>query len=249
MKKVLPIFSAVLLMVALDAFFTFSPTVKADQTVTVTFRVIPQELTVKLGQPFCVNITFENIPNLMPENGVTGVQFELTWNSSILLGVSMQDIAFHTAAQNDSSNIWGIQNEIASDHAVYAYTWIDIDRGLSQGYAPFMGNGTWASINFVSVGSGETDLNLSQIELGGWLAQNIILGVGVDGKVSVTKMLAGDIDQDGTVNSTDASMLAAAFGSTPHDSNWNPNADINNDGVVDILDAIILADNFGRTLT
>jgi hypothetical protein len=71
----------------------------------------------------------------------------------------------------------------------------------------------------------------------------------VDGKVFVTKMLAGDIDQNGTVDSLDSGMLSAAFGSTPHDSNWNPNAEINGDGVVDISDAIILASNFGRTVT
>ena len=245
MKKALLVFSLLLLTCFPSAFFTSSRSVKAAyEDETVTMRVLPVNVTVKLGQPFSVNVTFENILNTMPDNGVVGCEFNLTWNSSILTGVSMQDIAFHAAAQNDSWNIWGIKNEISIGSAHYAYTWKDDGRALSQGYTPFIGNGTWASITFVSVGSGETDLHLSSIVLGSMTL--LIVGVGVDGKVSVAKMFAGDINQDGTVNSVDAGVLSAAFGSALHDSDWNPNADINNDGVVDILDAIILANNFGR---
>lgn len=238
--------SLLLLTCLQGSFFASSRTVKAAyENETVTMRVLPANVTVKLGQPFFVNVSFDNIPNMTP-NGVVGCEFMLTWNSSVLRGVSMQDIAFHTAAQNDSSNIWGIENEVSNGSAGYAYTWQDSDRALSQGYAPFNGNGTWASITFVSVGSGETDLHLSSILLGSIFSQEIV-GVGVDGKVFVAKTLAGDINQDGTVDSIDAGMLSAAFGSVPRDPNWNPNADINNDGVVDIFDAIILANNFGRT--
>jgi len=46
----------------------------------------------------------------------------------------------------------------------------------------------------------------------------------------------------------DAILVGAAFGSEPHDSNWNPNADINGDNVVNYLDAIILGANFGQSL-
>jgi peptide/nickel transport system substrate-binding protein len=62
----------------------------------------------------------------------------------------------------------------------------------------------------------------------------------------VAKTLAGDINGDGTVDIYDAILLAAAFGSTPGSSNWNPSADLNGDGIVDIYDAIILAANFNN---
>jgi len=247
MKKALVVLSLLLLTCVQGSVFACSRTVKAAyEEETITMRVLPANVTVKLGQPFSVNVTFENIPNTMPYNGVTGCEFDLTWNSSILRGVSIQDIAFHTAATNDSSNIWGIKSEVSNGSASYVYTWQDLQRAIDYGYTPFLGNGTWASITFVSVESGETDLHLSSIELG-TISSEPIVGVGVDGKVFVAKILAGDIDQDGTVNSVDAGLLSAAFGSTPLDSNWNPNADINNDGVVDIFDAVILASNFGRT--
>jgi hypothetical protein len=243
MKKVFVTFSVALLMIALDAFFTISPTVTAGETVIV--RAVPEDITVKLGQPFSVNITFENMP-YGPNDGVIGFQFELNWNSSILRGLSMQEIAFHTATpQTDWGNIWSLGNVVSNGFVAYAYTWKDSSRASSQGYAPLKGNGSWASVTLVSVLPGETDLHLSNLTIGS--ISFPIDGIGVDGKVSVAKILAGDINQDGTVNSVDAGVLSAAFGSAPHDSNWNPNTDINNDSVVDILDAIILVNNFGRT--
>jgi hypothetical protein len=59
--------------------------------------------------------------------------------------------------------------------------------------------------------------------------------------------IPGDINGDGTVDVYDAILLAAAYGSTPGSSNWNPSADINGDGIVDIYDAIILAAHYGQT--
>jgi hypothetical protein len=51
----------------------------------------------------------------------------------------------------------------------------------------------------------------------------------------------GDLNGDGVVDILDAIILAQAFGSTPQDKSWNPEADLNNDLVVDIVDCIILA--------
>ncbi|MGD0496494.1 MAG: right-handed parallel beta-helix repeat-containing protein [Candidatus Bathyarchaeia archaeon] len=57
----------------------------------------------------------------------------------------------------------------------------------------------------------------------------------------------GDLNQDGTVSSDDAKILADQFGSAQNQPTWISSADINGDGEVDIFDAIILANNFGRT--
>lgn len=58
--------------------------------------------------------------------------------------------------------------------------------------------------------------------------------------------IPGDVNGDGIVDIFDAILLASAYGSTPSDTSWNPNADINNDEIVDIFDAIILASNYGK---
>ena len=64
---------------------------------------------------------------------------------------------------------------------------------------------------------------------------------------AVWVVIPGDINGDGTVDIYDAIQLAGAFGSSPGDTKWNPNADINGDGTVDIYDAIMLAGNFNKS--
>jgi hypothetical protein len=56
-------------------------------------------------------------------------------------------------------------------------------------------------------------------------------------------LLAGDIDDSGQIDITDAVAIGAAFGST------DPGevSDLNVDGVVDILDLILMSVNFGQT--
>ncbi len=55
----------------------------------------------------------------------------------------------------------------------------------------------------------------------------------------------GDIDMDGDTDVFDFAGLAAAFGSTPGDANWNPDADLNGDEVVDVFDFSIFAAALG----
>jgi probable HAF family extracellular repeat protein len=84
-------------------------------------------------------------------------------------------------------------------------------------------------------------------EASGWL-RVVVPGVtivnadvtGVD--VSLTN---GDIDGDNEVTLFDFGALVAAFGSTPYDSNWNPNADLDGDEEVTLSDFGILVRNFG----
>ena len=60
-------------------------------------------------------------------------------------------------------------------------------------------------------------------------------------------LLIGDINQDRTIDVSDAIMAALAFGSYPGHPKWNEQADLNKDGIVDIFDVIILANNFGKS--
>ena len=56
----------------------------------------------------------------------------------------------------------------------------------------------------------------------------------------------GNINNDGIVDIYDAIILANAFGSSPGDPSWNPDADITGDDhIIDIYDAILLATDFG----
>jgi hypothetical protein len=43
----------------------------------------------------------------------------------------------------------------------------------------------------------------------------------------------------------DIDIILAAFGSSPGDPNWNPDADVNHDNRVDLLDYLIVREHFG----
>jgi hypothetical protein len=64
--------------------------------------------------------------------------------------------------------------------------------------------------------------------------------------LSTGPRLAGDVNNDGTVDIYDAILLAIAFQTKPGQTNWNPDADLNADLVIDIYDAIIVASNYGK---
>jgi parallel beta-helix repeat protein len=65
-------------------------------------------------------------------------------------------------------------------------------------------------------------------------------------RITVVRVLQGDVNGDSTVDNNDALILSNAFEATPDMPNWNSNADVNGDNVVDIYDAIILAKNYGK---
>ncbi len=81
-----------------------------------------------------------------------------------------------------------------------------------------------------------------------WLRQiqrnRIIPSLGLTG-VNFS-LINGDIDGSNVVDTADYTILKAAFGSLPGDSNWNPNADLDGDGAVGLSDFAILKGNLGK---
>ncbi len=57
-----------------------------------------------------------------------------------------------------------------------------------------------------------------------------------------------DLNDDGIVDIFDLVPIAAAYGSTPGDNNWNSNADLVQDDIVDIFDLVAVAGNYGEEL-
>ncbi|MDZ4769221.1 MAG: dockerin type I domain-containing protein [Chloroflexota bacterium] len=65
--------------------------------------------------------------------------------------------------------------------------------------------------------------------------------------ITLPVLREGDANNDNTVNITDFSSLAAAFGSVAGGGTYNANADFNKDGVVNITDFSLLASSFGQS--
>ena len=74
---------------------------------------------------------------------------------------------------------------------------------------------------------------------------SITLVEGVN-NVDMGTLLEGDTDNDNDVDAADASVVNAAFGTTPPDDDWDPRADLNEDGVVNATDMALVADNYGQ---
>jgi len=113
---------------------------------------------------FNVTVKVANIP---ADPGLAGVEFKLSWNSSVLNGVSMQDIIFHEVTpEAELDNLWRIKHTVANDSVTYAYTFQDMDRARTGGYMPITGNHTVAEIKLKVKAVGKTTLHFDNMKLG-----------------------------------------------------------------------------------
>lgn len=112
---------------------------------------------------FNVSVKVDNIP---ATPGLAGVQFNLTWDPSVLKGVSLQDIMFHQVApESEWDNIWGLSNIVTNGSVLYAYTFLDIGRATSGGYFPINGSYTVANITLKVIGTGKCPLHFTVSKL------------------------------------------------------------------------------------
>ena len=120
-------------------------------------------------------------------------EFNLSSDCSILQGVSMQEVEFHTVTpQGEWSNIWSVVHAVSNSSVEYAYTWYDEERAIDQGYSPISGNGTLARITLKSIGIGQTTLHF-EIVIVGDVDGNKIPNVAIDGSATVTAIPGHDI--------------------------------------------------------
>lgn len=82
---------------------------------------------------------------------------------------------------------------------------------------------------------------------GKWL-QRTVHNVNTSDNSNITNLriflLAGDANDDNSVDVLDLDMLIQSFDALSGDNNWNPNADFNSDMSVDVLDLDLLIQNF-----
>jgi hypothetical protein len=240
LRTMLSLFLVGMLVFLSSLYFTVSLGQASETTV---IRVSPSYIEVPQNTLFNVTILIENMPE---DPGVAGVEFKLTWNSSILNGVNMEEVLFSSVPPGEEDNIWQVRHEFSAGQVWYAYTYKDMARAIAGGYAPKSGNGTLAIITFNSIAPGETDLHFTVTKVAD-LQVELIPTNSIDGAVCVcVSALQGDINGDGIVDIYDAILLGGAFGSEPGDPRWNPDADLNSDSIIDIYDAIIQAIHFGE---
>jgi uncharacterized protein YvpB len=74
------------------------------------------------------------------------------------------------------------------------------------------------------------------------------IGGSINDTVVIPEFLETDLNNDGTVNILDISIVAMAFGTKPSDENWNETADMDKNEEVNIIDVSIVALDYGKTV-
>ena len=133
--------------------------------------------------------------------------------------------------------------------ATFAASPITSANGISLAAASTSGvasaeNGTLATVKFEVVEVKSSAIHLMDVVLFDSTATPIPVTT-VDGMVVITSLLAADVNQNGTVDILDLTLVANNFGTHPID---NPRTDVNGDGNVNILDLVLVAQYFGEVI-
>ena len=151
-----------LLLLALAAFS--APAVNADPT-TITIEVVPSTDQVMLGDQFYVNITISNIEET---HDLVGIEFKLTWNTTLLIGIEMVLPPGHIfQAAEDDGNLWVIKKTVDNEagEAWYMVTVNNLQQGYDNGYMPLTGSGVICQIFFNASNNIEGTSPLTFMEL------------------------------------------------------------------------------------
>jgi len=186
------------------------------------------------GGGFIDDLTGQNRIIMTNANETSPALTDLTWNGSYWSKHFISAFDVGTSAFEEA--------DINSDHDVsfkeaFDYAWNKDPKRISGDETPWFDDDGDGGPTFVR---GEDYLDNDQGSLASdtYLSNNLVFSV----------YLSGDINDDGYVNYLDGILLGAAYGSTPNDPNWNPDADLNEDGYINYLDAIILGSNYGQSV-
>ncbi len=151
-----------LLILSLSLYAIVSTSHAANEIVV---WIDPPQSVVPVGQQFNITIQVDNLPDLTYPEGAVGFQIGLTWDPTILTGISVTDILFHTIAPD---NFWKIvqtvNNTVGS--ALYAYTFQDIPTAVAGGYAPIVGNHTLAVVTLNGTSIGNSPIRFLLVKIG-----------------------------------------------------------------------------------
>ena len=140
-------------------------------SITASFRVAAQQTRIYVDPPsiideglvpdttFNITVKIENVP---ADPGLVGFEFKLTWNASLLEGVSMVLPPGHfMTPDGDEGNLWPLKHQVQPDYVHYAYAFLDVAAGVDQGYLPKSGDGTIAIVTLKVKAIGSCILHFS----------------------------------------------------------------------------------------
>jgi len=128
----------------------------------MTIRVYPNTVETTPGTLFTVfqiNITMVDAYN------VSGIQFRVEWNSTILSCTSIVLPTGHfmdpNGVEDAEGNLWKIYARKGTGYAEYAVTYYDNAAAQGRGTIPRTGNGTLATLTMNATTVGVTDIRFN----------------------------------------------------------------------------------------
>lgn len=158
------------LLLASSLFMIIPP---ANSVIIEPVRVyVDPPVTVDPEPFFNISVKVDNVA------GLSGAEFKLEWDPTLLSAVNMTEVMFHEVTpEAEWTNIHAYSHSIDNvvGSAKYAYTYIDIPLAVDGGYLPISGNHTLAVIMFRVLGVGNCTLHFNKryAVLGDMRAQSI----------------------------------------------------------------------------
>jgi hypothetical protein len=209
-----------------------SPTVLVDPS-----NVIDEAF--QAGSTFTVNVNVSELSDLFTWH------VKVSWNTNVLnvSSVSYGEFLSQTISPDETSS--SIEDVISVFNDA-GYAWV-AESVLGE-YPGVSGNGCLASIEFLVVDYGCTDININVTEnmptkMLDSSGSNISFTT-VNGYFS--NKILGDIDGDGDVDRYDFGTFAGAYGTVEEDPDYDVECDFDRDGDVDRYDFGTFAGNYGR---
>lgn len=203
------------------------------QAKNTNISILPSQLTVNSNEIFTVDIVINNVENLISTN------FNLNFDPRL---VQIEEIKEGTFLGGD-----GVK-------PLYSYKIFNLEgyaqfQGIRPTQKGISGSGLLFKVTFRAISKGDLRLKFTNLSLFD-ISPLYIPCKTFTNEIKILESVGvlGDANGDKIVNGLDLILLMQAFGSTPSDSNWNPNCDFNNDLKVNGLDLIILAQNWGKII-
>jgi PKD repeat protein len=206
----------------------------------------PQESVVGVGQEFNITIQIGNLPNLPAPDGAMGFEIGLVWDPTVLTGIAVTDVLFHSLAPED--NIWRIQNytDNIAGNLKYSYTFLDQYAAVDAGYAPITGNHTLAVVTFKGTRSGISHLTFMLVKIADQVHMDVTMPyTTINGTVTVgnpaPEILVSSPIDNATYNSDSLSLaftLSKITSWIGYSIDGNPNVTISGNTSIQTSDGI-----------
>ena len=190
------------------------------------------ESNIHAGDTFTLDIRAENVIDS------AGWQFDIAFDPTVLAAIEVNEGDFLKAQGGTTFFQSG-----TIDNTVGKITGLNATRLNEDGIT---GTGTLLSVSFSAKVGGETQLSLSNFQLGSITGELINAGpheviIAIEGQLAT-----GDVNRDGQVSVLDLILVSRHLGKTVLP---NSDVDLNGDGVVNIQDLIIVAQHLGESTT